>query len=534
MKWLIQLLMLFACLCSMAQSPSFIGGNHDGFTSSFWGTASLFNYYKGGSNDGVASSTLYSPNAFSLYKGGSSDGFAFSDGYSPLALNFYKGGTADGFAHSHTFSASTFSPYTGGGNDGHASASLSSLSAFSIYTGGSSDGFALSGISTASAFNFYKGGSNDGFAWSDGHSPAAINLYRGGAEDGFARSHLGAALAFNIYKGGWHDGSAFSAQAAPTALNFYKGGIHDGFAASRFPNPVCYTVTGVSMNVSVSGTSATLSWTSTNSYSSAVLQVENLGNSSVTTYSVPPSAIVNRSYTVSGLIPGHNYRWSVQEWCGVNESAEFSPYQNFSVGAPSDCAIPSNLGIYTTFNQVMIGKWNSVLYGNSSKRYQVSFGINITDPVQGTLGGNTYHITQTPAHATHYFATGNQPGFTWYVRDICSAGDTSAWAGPYVVGTAKTDGAIYRSEDNIVPVALHFNIKVYPNPASGRIVNISVDGEEEELKLKILDMRGAEVLNSTLSDSINTIDVSGLSSGTYVIKVSGSTNAIAQRLVIER
>ncbi len=84
------------------------------------------------------------------------------------------------------------------------------------------------------------------------------------------------------------------------------------------------------------------------------------------------------------------------------------------------------------------------MYGNSSKAYEIAGGLNITSPNQATTREvNGYYISQTPAYPSYPFFTGNVP-FTWYVRDICNPGDTSAWLGPYIVGSSKTDAGNYR------------------------------------------------------------------------------------------
>jgi len=409
--------------------------------------------------------------------------------------------------------------FRGGSADGYGVSALSAASAFNLYKGGTADGYGASSLTSMFAFNLYKGGSADGFAFSDGYSPVSINIYKGGAADGYA----------------------YSAQAAATAFSFYNGGAADGYAAGQWggsapPAPVCSTVVLADMSVgSLTTTTVTLHYTSGNYLSTSVLQLQNTVAGTSVYYNLPATTAYQHSQPVSGLAPATAYQWRVKEYCTTGDSSAYSPWHSFTTPAVpgGSCAAPTAQGVHLTSGQVLIGKWTSPLYGNSSLRYQVSFGMNIASPAQGTIGGSTYHISQTSLYATHFFATGNQPGFTWYVRDICAAGDTSPWAGPYVMGSSKTDetaGTI--PETGAMPEG-DWSVKMYPNPTAGQPLTIEVSGHPAGYRYTIYNLQGAIVLEGTLQSSQHRLSVQHLPAGTYALQVQGSGHSVVHRLIIQ-
>ncbi|WP_339662340.1 T9SS type A sorting domain-containing protein [uncultured Polaribacter sp.] len=66
-------------------------------------------------------------------------------------------------------------------------------------------------------------------------------------------------------------------------------------------------------------------------------------------------------------------------------------------------------------------------------------------------------------------------------------------------------------------VALLSNIRIYPNPASSRI-NFNLNNNED-LNVKIYNLLGKEVLNSSIDETNNSISVATLSKGMYIAKI---------------
>ena len=74
------------------------------------------------------------------------------------------------------------------------------------------------------------------------------------------------------------------------------------------------------------------------------------------------------------------------------------------------------------------------------------------------------------------------------------------------------------------------NFKFYPNPTSLGYVNLS-SKNSARMDVAVFDILGKQVLNKTVSN--NTLDVSGLTSGIYIMKVSQDNASITKKLVIQ-
>ena len=74
---------------------------------------------------------------------------------------------------------------------------------------------------------------------------------------------------------------------------------------------------------------------------------------------------------------------------------------------------------------------------------------------------------------------------------------------------------------------------IYPNPSEG-IINISIEGGKDDIKLKVLDIRGKEYSNFELNGVNSTqLDLSELSAGVYFISVSGNDFYQIKKIVIQ-
>lgn len=76
-------------------------------------------------------------------------------------------------------------------------------------------------------------------------------------------------------------------------------------------------------------------------------------------------------------------------------------------------------------------------------------------------------------------------------------------------------------------------VRVYPNPARG-VVNISLGAIIiPPAKLKIIDLQGKLIMQFNLSQDINSINISGLEKGVYVLRISAEGFLQTKRLIIE-
>ena len=121
------------------------------------------------------------------------------------------------------------------------------------------------------------------------------------------------------------------------------------------------------------------------------------------------------------------------------------------------------------------------------------------------------------------------------------------WSNPTNTGAiyAGTHGrGIFRSDTFLgtEDVAIEDNsvesLLVYPNPATYGSVQVSTSGFAGEIKLEVYDLQGRIVYSERIENAQSSeralIDISGLSNGTYVVRMVSSHKQLATKLVIRR
>lgn len=93
-------------------------------------------------------------------------------------------------------------------------------------------------------------------------------------------------------------------------------------------------------------------------------------------------------------------------------------------GLVQGCLKPSNLSVSDVTSSSAVLHW-----GGSSPQYQVDYGLDDLDPGSGTIVSTTLDSMEISS------LTPNNTDYRFYVREICSAGDTSHWAGPITFRT---------------------------------------------------------------------------------------------------
>jgi len=74
-------------------------------------------------------------------------------------------------------------------------------------------------------------------------------------------------------------------------------------------------------------------------------------------------------------------------------------------------------------------------------------------------------------------------------------------------------------------------ITIYPNPSNG--VFYINNETNEEMQLMIMDVAGRFVVNKTLYNSINTIDISDQSSGIYIIQLTRGEDTYNSKIILK-
>lgn len=87
---------------------------------------------------------------------------------------------------------------------------------------------------------------------------------------------------------------------------------------------------------------------------------------------------------------------------------------------------------------------------------------------------------------------------------------------------------------DILPTQINENsidkqIQIYPNPAIGKII---IDcGDRKELKMQAYNIIGDCVLQCDLTSGSNLIDISSLTSGIYLIRLTEKDGIYQQKLI---
>lgn len=80
----------------------------------------------------------------------------------------------------------------------------------------------------------------------------------------------------------------------------------------------------------------------------------------------------------------------------------------------------------------------------------------------------------------------------------------------------------------------HFSLTIYPNPASDFLVLQATEGLKDNLSLSLFDNNGKVVLKSFIKQgtTINTIDVTAIGSGTYILQLSDGAAIGREKILI--
>ncbi|MFH6767686.1 T9SS type A sorting domain-containing protein [Gaetbulibacter aquiaggeris] len=215
-----------------------------------------------------------------------------------------------------------------------------------------------------------------------------------------------------------------------------------------------------------------------------------------------------------------NIRGQVSEFSGMKQLIPSADY-----GAPS------STGNTITPQTVTLADLTANAEQYESELVQV-ISVTIDNSVNTTfLNGTEYAMTQSSDNFN--FRT------TFYDVDYISA--TVPITATDIVGIVnERSGSLYyltarNANDFSVDILSNDtfeanNFKFYPNPTNLGYINIS-SKNSARMDVAVFDILGKQVLNKTVRN--NTLDVSGLTSGIYIMKVSQDNASITKKLVIQ-
>jgi plastocyanin len=162
--------------------------------------------------------------------------------------------------------------------------------------------------------------------------------------------------------------------------------------------------------------------------------------------------------------------------------------------------------------------WSFNSTPSASGNANASRTIEVGDTVTWNWYANGSHNVKSKASAnevfeSQFFETGGTFSYTF-----TSIGTNDYICQPHPTTMFGTITVVAEGVLNTDNFALLDNIRIYPNPASSKI-NFDMNNNEQ-LNVKIYNLLGKEVLNSSIDGTNNSISVATLSKGMYIAKIT--------------
>ena len=210
-----------------------------------------------------------------------------------------------------------------------------------------------------------------------------------------------------------------------------------------------------------------------------------------------------------------------------------APY-NFSIDGVMD------------MNQLEEGTYYYLVTDDSGCELQDSFLINeppvlfISDAI--IVNSTTSNSMDGSIDIIPQGGTGSY-SFEWYLEGVLVSNDEDpAGLAPGVYTCIVTDenDCVYTSLDYIVEattssneIAILNDLKVYPNPASEQL-NILLSSEEFRInKVNVISIDGKVVISKTVNNNTNSINVSSVQSGVYMLQMILEDDIVYKKVIID-
>lgn len=236
-------------------------------------------------------------------------------------------------------------------------------------------------------------------------------------------------------------------------------------------------------------------------------------------------------------------------YIGLTENnIEFLP-QSFG-DLPADTVLLTNNNIkflpesmfYNTYKYLWIDD-NELQFGSIEPFVGNVFSEYLYEP-QEDFGVDTtvYLATQGVVDFT-WEVSGDYNVYQWYKDGEIVDGQTSNTL--LIIDVSMDDNGIYKlkvtntianqltlwSKNVIVDAVItdvnekfENEITVYPNPVTGNYINISTTNAEQLYNVQIINISGSIVIETSIRNSVNQLDISNLSRGLYFIKLTDTQN----------
>ena len=320
-----------------------------------------------------------------------------------------------------------------------------------------------------------------------------------------------------------------------------SAGTGDYGAAQFTTSPLCGTPTGLQA-ASITTTGATLSWSAVTGATSYTPEYK--ASASATWIVLPDQA--GTSVAITGLAASTTYNYRVKATCSAG-TGDYASAQFTTAAAPVLCpgpldvttngtlsgaaSIPFNTdvkGIINPSSDVDYYKFAIITPGTISlalttlpTNYDLRL-VSSSGTILGTSaksGTNPEAINYTAAAGTYYaqvFSPKNSNANSCYTLrvNLGTAGGRNEESGQ----TGTGDG----------PLASNETLRVHPNPTDN-ILTIETPWPLVKAAAQLFDQQGRPAMQSMITRDKNTVDVSGLSPGMYILRVvEGGRTAVTK------
>lgn len=360
----------------------------------------------------------------------------------------------------------------------------------------------------------------------------------------------------------------------PTACeSFSYGEVEDYTVNITTGTPEECTIPSSLATSSIGETTATLAWSSESAANDYTVRIRVSGTSSWSTL-----AASSNSVNVSGLTADTQYEWQVRSNCS-SSSSNYSSSSLFTTEAPVQleyCASQGNNSSYEWIQRVVLGSIDNTSGDNggyadfTNLSADLPRGTSTTMNVQAAFSGSSYTeywsiwidlnqdgtfssgerlVNGSSSSSNLLSATLNIPStaltgptrmrvtmkynsqatpceaFAYGEVEDYTVNITNS-ASSMVATSSDLGGEVLGNEDNIAIYSL------YPNPAEDKL-NVNIKNIDPSKGIQIYSSNGALVRSISTGEEINTIDVSTLEKGMYILKANTVKEAVSANFIVK-
>ena len=314
--------------------------------------------------------------------------------------------------------------------------------------------------------------------------------------------------------------SAFSASATFTTTATTSCTVPSGLSAS-----------------SITSSSATLNWTAIAGISTYNIRYRVSGTSTWTS-----TTSTTNSKAISALTAATLYEFQVQTYCSSSLLSTFSASATFTtLSGTISCISPYDTSTNGTTTGAALIPFNTNITGQINTSTDVDYyKFNIT-----TGGTITITLTTLPADFDLYLynSAGTQVGSSLNASTTSETISYTASSGTYYVKVIGYTGALSTTSCYTLKVALGTATRLDNGIQSEQMISIAPNPVREKLMISmknkisrattytIIDTKGVVLREKQLITNPQSIDVSGLNKGFYIIKINNAGVVCTQKFI---